>query len=100
MVEGSIHFFTQRNVTFIHKNAPEKTQETASKKRRMRSAFRILFHFPFHFILQRNGFSFALPAHCHDSSADRGFQRFLHNFPLQAGCEEMAGHGIASRSAP
>ncbi|MBR0320445.1 MAG: hypothetical protein IIX10_05250 [Clostridia bacterium] len=32
MVEGSILFFTQRNVTFIHKNAPEKTQETASKK--------------------------------------------------------------------
>ena len=65
MVESSIHFFTQRNVTFIHKNAPEKTQETASKK----------------------------APHA---------QRFLHSIPvpLQAGCEEMAGHGIASRSAP
>ena len=100
MVESSIHFFTQRNVTFIHKNAPKKYRKQHQKKRRMRSAFRILFHFPFHFILQRNGFSFALPAHCHGSSADRSFQRFLHRFPLQAGCEEMAGNGIACRSAP
>lgn len=100
MVEGSIHFFTQRNVTFIHKNAPEKTQETASKKapHAQRFSHSIPVPLPLHPAAEWIFLRLTRPLPW--QHRDRGFQRFLYRFLLQAGCEEMAGNGIASRSAP